>query len=98
MRHYRELSVSADTHIRLALMQGTLRRAAGGDDCDFLVGGSSGNLHRVRLLPEHVLGPPDGPVVIDAFGVPFAYDGDEVQCVGGGHEGLFVAAKLRVFE
>jgi hypothetical protein len=105
-RAYRELSVQGDVHMKLARLHGTLRRASEQDHCDFLVEGSHGHLIRVRLVPEHLAGPPDGPVVLDSSGKPFAYDGDEVICGGGGIpasnvEGgrpVFVASRLRVFE
>jgi hypothetical protein len=105
-RAYRELSVQGDVHMKLARLHGTLRRASEQDDCDFLVEGSHGHFIRVRLVPEHLVGPPGGPVVLDSCGKPFADDGDEVLCVGGGipasnvegGRSVFVAGKLRVFE
>ncbi len=105
-RAYRELSVQGDVHMKLARLDGTLRRTSEQDDCDFLVEGSHGHFIRVRLVPEHLVGPPGGPVVLDSCGKPFADDGDEVLCVGGGipasnvegGRSVFVAGKLRVFE
>ena len=64
--------------IQLAALHGHLRRARAGDSCDFFVDDIP-----VRLLPAHQLGPPGGPVVLDAAGTPFADDGDHVCCVGG---------------
>jgi hypothetical protein len=105
-RFYRELSVQGDVHMKLARLPGTLRRASEQDDCDFLVEGTHGRFIRVRLVAEHLAGPPDGPVVLDSSGKPFADDGDEVLCVGGGipasdvesERSVFVAGRLRVFD
>ncbi len=93
------LTVKGAMH-RLALLQGSLQRARHEDDCDFLVGGT-----RVRLIPEHQIGAPDGPVVLDHNGVPFAYEGDHVKCGGGGSprgpvrggRPVFNASELAVF-
>jgi hypothetical protein len=63
---------------RAALLEGLLRRAEAGDGCDFLVGET-----RVRLAPEHRIGPPGSPLVMDSSGVPFADEGDTVSCGGG---------------
>ena len=101
-RAYRELSVQGDVHMRLARLHGTLRRASEQGDCDFLVEGSHGHFIRVRLVAEHLVGPPDGPVVLDSRGKPFANDGDDVLCVGGsipasnveGGRSVFVAGRL----
>jgi hypothetical protein len=85
----------------LAALCGRLRRASAADDCDFLVADTL-----VRLVPEHQLGPPGGPVVLDAYGKPFAEEGDEVCCVGGflpsgpvrGQTHVFSAGELRVYK
>jgi hypothetical protein len=85
----------------LAALSGTLRRAAGEDPGGFVVSDVL-----VRLAPEHRIGPPGGPVVLDAGGEPFAEEGDSVCCVGGfGHDGpvrggprVFYAGELRVYE
>ena len=37
----------------------------------------------VRLLFEHRIGAPGGPLLLDAGGVPFADEGDQVVCGGG---------------
>lgn len=87
--------------IRLAALSGTLRRPSDGDACDFIVGET-----RVRLAPEHRLGPPGSAVVLDGSGEPFAHEGDSVCCVGGfaldgpvrGGRGVFHAGELRVYE
>jgi hypothetical protein len=71
------LTVKGVMH-RLALLQGSLRRARPEDDCDFLIGDT-----HVRLIPDHQIGPPNGPVVLDGNGIPFGYEGDEVKCGGG---------------
>jgi len=86
---------------RLAALRGRLRRARATEACDFLVDGT-----RVRLLPDHEIGPRDGPVVRDTSGRAFAADGDLVCCVGGfapagpvqGHAPVFAAGELRVYE
>ncbi len=65
--------------MRLARLDGTLRRAAPEDDCDFLVGDT-----RVRLAAAHVIGEPGRPVLMDEDWVRFADQGDQVSCGGGG--------------
>lgn len=85
----------------LAALRGRLRRAGANDDYDFLVANTP-----VRLLPEHRIGPPSGPLVLDASGDPFADEGDAVCCVGGfdstapvrGETPVFNAGELRVDE
>ena len=85
----------------LAALRGRLRRASASDDCDFVVADTL-----VRLVPEHRVGPPGSPVVLDASGKPFAEEGDEVCCVGGflktgpvrGQTPVFSAGELRVYE
>jgi hypothetical protein len=85
----------------LAALRGRLRRARAEDTCDFLVDDAP-----VRLTPEHQLGPPGSPVVLDSSGDPFADEGDAVCCVGGfapagpvqGHTPVFHAGELRVYE
>jgi hypothetical protein len=87
--------------MRLAALRGVLRRARAQDACDFLVADT-----RVRLLPEHRVGPAGSPVVLDLSGVPFADEGDAVCCVGGfapagpvrGRTAVFNAGELRVYE
>jgi len=87
--------------LRLAALQGRLRRAGADGHCDVLVDDAS-----VRLLPEHRIGPPGGPLVLDASGDPFAEEGDRVCCVGGfgktgpvrGETPIFNAGELRVYE
>ncbi len=85
----------------LAALRGRLHRAGASDDCDFLVGDTP-----VRLVPEHRIGPPGGPVVLDVSGDSFAEEGDDVCCVGGfaktgpvrGETPVFHAGELRVYE
>lgn len=97
---HRALSL-AGAGILLAALHGTLRRAGPGDPWDFFVDGVP-----VRLTPEHQLGPPGGPVLLDASGDPFAEEGDSVCCVGGfgktgpvpGQTRVFHAGELRVYE
>lgn len=87
--------------IQLAALRGRLRRARAADACDFLVADTP-----VRLLPEHRLGTPGSPVVLDTSGTPFADEGDTVCCVGGyaptgpvhGQRPVFGAGELRVYE
>jgi hypothetical protein len=69
------------THVamRLARLDGVLRRAAPEDECNFLVGTT-----RVRLGPDHLIGEPGSPLLMDADGVAFADEGDQVRCGGGG--------------
>ncbi len=84
----------------LAALSGQLRRARSGDGYDFVVADMP-----VRLVPDHRLGPPGGAVILDASGVPFAEEGDEVCCVGGfapagpvrGQTSIFNAGELRVY-
>ena len=91
----------AGVSLRLASLRGRLHRAGTPDDCDFLVGDGP-----VRLLPNHRIGPPGGPLVLDASGVPFAEEGDAVCCVGGfaptgpvrGERRVFNAGELRVHD
>jgi hypothetical protein len=64
--------------MRLARLDGVLRRAAPEDECDFLVGTA-----RVRLGPGHLIGQPGTPLLMDADGVAFADEGDQVSCGGG---------------
>lgn len=60
----------------------------------------------MRLLPEHRLGAPGSPVVLDRSGQPFADEGDRICCVGGfvpcrpvrGEAPVFEAGELRVYE
>jgi hypothetical protein len=63
----------------LARLDGVLCRAAPDDECDFLVGST-----RVRLGPDHLIGEPGSPLLMDADGVAFADEGDSVRCGGGG--------------
>jgi hypothetical protein len=91
----------AGAPLLLAALRGRLHRAGTPDNCDFLVGGA-----HVRLLPDHRIGPPGGPLVLDASGVPFAEEGDAVCCVGGsarpgpvrGERRVFNAGELRVYD
>jgi hypothetical protein len=62
----------------LADLTGTLGRPRDGDDADILV-----NDVPVRLEPEHRIGGPGEPLLLDAAGVPFADVGDIVSCGGG---------------
>jgi hypothetical protein len=86
--------------IRLARLQGRLRRAGASDAWDFVVSDTP-----VRLVPDHRLGAPGRAVVLDASGAPFADEGDEVCCVGGfapvapvrGQTPIFHAGELRVY-
>lgn len=64
--------------MQLARLDGVLHRAAPEDECDFLVGTT-----RVRLGPDHLIGGPGGPLLMDADGIAFADEGDEVSCGGG---------------
>ncbi|HTW13450.1 MAG TPA: hypothetical protein VME01_11945 [Solirubrobacteraceae bacterium] len=73
----RELTV-VGVAILAARLQGRLRRAESADGYDFLVGETP-----VRLHPDHRIGPPGSPLLLDADGVPFADEGDEVVCGGG---------------
>ena len=85
----------------LAALRGHLHRATAGEDCDVLVDET-----HVRIGPEHRIGPPGGPLVLDAAGHPFAQEGDSVCCVGGflptgpvqGETPVFHAGELRVYE
>jgi hypothetical protein len=85
----------------LAGLSGRLCRAGPKGNCDFLVAETP-----VRLLPEHRIGPPGGPLVLDGSGDPFAEEGDAVSCVGGfgrtgpvrGETPVFNAGELRVYE
>lgn len=91
--------------MRLARLQGILRRPRAEDDCDFIVEAGRRRV-RVHLQPEHRCGGPGEPVVLDHAGAPFADDGDEVACGGGfgpgsqveGEPGVFSAGKLTVCE
>jgi hypothetical protein len=91
----------AGVPIQLAAVRGLLRRASATDACDFLVDETP-----VRLLPEHQLGPPGSPVVLDTSGTPFADEGDTICCVGGfarsgpvpGQTPVFNAGELRVYQ
>ncbi len=91
--------------MRLAHLQGILRRPDADDDCDLVVEAGRRRVS-VRLQPEHRRGGPGEPVVLDHTGAPFADDGDEVACVGGfgpgsrveGESGVFSAGKLTVYE
>lgn len=65
--------------MHLARLDGVLRRAAPEDECDFFVGTA-----RVRLGPDHLVGEPGSPLLMDADGVAFADEGDQVRCGGGG--------------
>lgn len=84
----------------LAALRGPLRRAGAADRCDFLVSDIP-----VRLTPDHRLGPPGRPLVLDVSGSAFADEGDEVCCVGGfaptgpvrGQTPIFHAGELRVY-
>lgn len=64
--------------MRLARLNGVLRRATPEDACDFLVGKT-----RVRLGPDHLVGEPGSTLLMDANGVAFADEGDDVSCGGG---------------
>ena len=85
----------------LAALHGRLHRARASDRCDFRLDDTP-----VRLVPEHQLGPPPGPVVLDAEGVAFAAEGDTVCCVGGfakigpvlDEPRVFSAGELRVYD
>jgi hypothetical protein len=66
--------------MRLARLDGVLRRAGAEHGCDFLVGNTL-----VRLGPDHLIGPPGSPLLMDADSVAFADEGDHVSC-GGGYE------------
>ncbi|MHB1554924.1 MAG: hypothetical protein ACYCSX_14745 [Acidimicrobiales bacterium] len=103
----RVLTISGPGAMRAARLEGILRRAGPGDDCDFLVKGRrGGHCVRVRLAPDHRRGGLKGPVVLDHTGTPFADGGDEVVCGGGfnpgsrveGEPGVFVAGRLSVYE
>lgn len=75
----REVLTVTGVAIRGARLDGVLRRADPGDDCDFLVGQS-----RVRLAAAHRIGVPGSPLLLDWRGVPFAEEGELVSCGGGG--------------
>ncbi|MHB1576839.1 MAG: hypothetical protein ACYCX9_10090 [Candidatus Dormibacteria bacterium] len=95
-----------ETPHHLALLSGTLRRAAEEDGCDFLVEGTSGHHIRIRLEAEHSVCAAGECAILDASGEPFANDGDKVECGGGGApssrvEGdptYFYAWELRVLQ
>jgi hypothetical protein len=74
----REILTLTGVAMRLARLDGVLRRAAPGEDCDFLVGNT-----RVRLAAAHLIGAPGSPLIVDIDGVPFADEGDQVSCGGG---------------
>ncbi|MGC9221930.1 MAG: hypothetical protein ACP5H2_11375 [Solirubrobacteraceae bacterium] len=87
--------------MRLARLDGVLRRAPSEDECDFLVGNT-----RVRLEPAHLTGDSGSPLLMDADGVAFANEGDQVSCGGGylPHEpvrtarpSIFHAAQISVY-
>lgn len=61
--------------ISLARFEGVLSRSASG-------GLQLGDTE-LRLSFEHRVGPPGGPLLLDADGVPFAEEGDQVICGGG---------------
>lgn len=65
--------------MRAARLDGVLRRAAPEDECDVLVGTT-----RVRLGPDHLIGEPGTSLLMDADGLTFAHEGDQVSCGGGG--------------
>ena len=104
-RAFRALTLRGQM-MHLAALQGTLRRASIGDNCDFLVEGSAVRIVRVCLGPDHRNGPASGAVILDAVGQPFARAGESVLCVGGflpeshieGEGVAFSAGELRVFE
>jgi hypothetical protein len=86
--------------MRLARLEGELRRAAPEDDCDFLVGST-----RVRLAAAHLIGAPGSPLLQDSNGGPFADEGEWVSCAGGaalhgpvrGGTPIFSAGQISVF-
>jgi hypothetical protein len=85
----RVLTISGPGAMRATRLEGILRRAGPGDDCDFLVEGRrGGHCVRVRLAPDHPRGGLEGPVVLDHTEAPFADDGIEVVCGGGSTQGL----------
>jgi hypothetical protein len=98
---HRALTRGEGAPMMLAALSGMLRPAPDGEACDFMVGETW-----VRLAPEHRLGPPGGPVVLDNSGEPFAHEGDSVCCVGGfapegpvrGGPSVFYAGELRVYD
>ena len=73
-----ELLTLRGVSMALARVDGTLLRAAPGDDCDFLVGSA-----RVRLGAAHLIGGHGRSLLQDSDGVPFAEEGDPVSCGGG---------------
>lgn len=88
----RETLTLTGVAIRAARLDGLLRRATPGDDCDFLVGNT-----RVRLAAAHVIGGPGSPLLQDSGGVPFADEGDGVSCGGGFAPSDPVRGGTRVF-
>jgi hypothetical protein len=87
--------------MRLARLDGVLRRAAPEDECDFLVGTTW-----VRLGPDHLIGEPGSSLLMDVDGVAFAYEGDQVRCGGGylppgpvrtGRPSIFHAGRISVY-
>lgn len=86
--------------IRGARLEGELRRATSGEDCDFVVGDT-----RVKLDAEHIIGGPGSALLQDAAGIPFADEGDLVSCGGGfaprsplrGEEPAFHAGSVTVY-
>jgi hypothetical protein len=85
----------------LAALTGQLDRPSGDQDADVLVDGQS-----VRLGPEHGLGGPGEPLVLDTDGIPFADVGEIAYCAGGfppttgvrGEERPFYAWQIRIKE
>jgi hypothetical protein len=85
----------------LAALTGRLVRPSGDQDADVLVDGQS-----VRLGPEHRLGGPDEPLLLDTDGIPLADVGEIAYCVGGfppatgirGEERPFCAWQIRIKE
>jgi hypothetical protein len=85
----------------LAALRGRLRCADPATTYDCFVDDTP-----VRLQPEHQIGPPGAPIVLDLSGTPFAAEGDAVCCVGGfapdgpvqSQTPVFYAGELRVYE
>jgi hypothetical protein len=80
--------------MQLARLEGPRRRSFSG-------GLQVGNVP-VQLAFQHRVGPPSGPLLLDADGAPFADEGDGVVCGSGfapsgpvrGEHGIFVVGQI----
>jgi hypothetical protein len=98
---FRGLRLRGDGAGWLAALTGQLERPSGDQDADVLVGEQS-----VRLGPEHRVGGPDEPLLLEVGGVPFADVGEIAYCTGGfppatgvrGEQRPFYAWQIRIKE